>query len=597
MKRRFALLLAVITIQQSVVFAQTNPLIKYLPDNASMVMNFNAIKLAGNIPGESFRQSSVYREIMKDTKMPFNALLMNPEKSGIDFTAGVFLVMTNDATEEKPGPGATIFIKLRDAELFTANIKDLFKENSDSIIKKYGTDRIMQHEKGLTLGWNNDLLVIIPGYSKKEKEEQQQVYLTDSTSDIKDYDKLMNITIDKIQRSQRNLCFDLLTPKPQNVLSTNSHFISLMNTVADIKTWNNGMPNPLLGNKLSSILGTGLNKLQGFAGKSKTSIVNFENGKIVLQSSNYPNDEVAAIYKKYPKTTLNTDLTRRLPKGKILGLINTTYNPQMGMELMQKSGIKEMLEEFKKPMPFDFNLIAAAFGSNMLLAVIKSDEAAPVDSLTKSMDGIKLILALPIASKVKFDELKATVKQLIDSMQQGENGPKMMKGMKPAIKYNDSLFVLSLSPDVAADFINNTGTEPVPEWLQSKSQYPMLMNFNMKEIIKMALGKKLSAKNGKEEEILMNMFDEMIVYGGNYENESLNTTMEFQFTNKTDNALKQLFDMISLVAGKNERVINEANEGAKVDSIKLEKVEVVKEDNVAPPPPKKVTVKPKANGQ
>jgi hypothetical protein len=72
--------------------------------------------------------------------------------------------------------------------------------------------------------------------------------------------------------------------------------------------------------------------------------------------------------------------------------------------------------------------------------------------------------------------------------------------------------------------------------------------------------------------------------------------MEFQFSNKTDNALKQLFDMISLVAGKNERVINEEKEGAKVDSIKLEKIEAVKEGNEPPPPskrPKNVTIKPK----
>ncbi len=189
---------------------------------------------------------------------------------------------------------------------------------------------------------------------------------------------------------------------------------------------------------------------------------------------------------------------------------------------------------------------------------------------------------MPIANKAKFDELRTAVKGLMDSMQQGEGGPKMMKGMKPAIKYNDSLFVLSLSPDVATAFLNNTGTEPALEWLQAKKQYPMVMAINMREIFKMVLGKKRSAKNGKEEEMLMNMFDEMIVYGGNFENEGLNTTMEFQFTNKTDNALKQLFDLISLVADKNKTVANE--EAAKVENMKMEEAPAVVIDTLPPPP-------------
>jgi hypothetical protein len=446
----------------------------------------------------------------------------------------------------------------------------------------------------MTFGWNNDLFVMTTATDRKVKEELLQLWADSTTR--KDFDLSVMQVADKLKNAQRNLCFNLLTPKPQNSLGKNSRFLTLMNQAGDIKIWNNGMTNPLLGNKVMGLLTSSVyGKLMAFAGKSKTSILNFENGKIVMQNNTYPNDDVAAIYKKYPKTTLNSDLTRRLPKGTILALINTTYNPKMGMELMQKSGFKEMLEDFKKPVPFDFNLITNAFGSNMMLAVIKTDEATPVDSLTKSMDGIKLVMAMPIANKAKFDELRATVKGLMDSMQQGEGGSKMMKGMNPAIKYNDSLFVLSLSPDVATAFLNNTGTEPALEWLQAKNQYPIVMAINMREILKMVMGKNRSAKNGKEEEMLMNMFDEMMVYGGNFENEGLNTTMEFQFTNKTDNALKQLFDLISLVADKNKTVASE--EAAKVEDIKMEEAPAVVIDTLPPLPPKpikKTMVKPKA---
>jgi Domain of unknown function (DUF4836) len=605
MKKRFVLLLTVLIIQLT-VFSQTNPLIKYLPDNASTVINFNAKALAAKIPAASFRQSFIYQEMMKDPKMPLNILLTAAEKSGIDFSAGIFVVITNDTIEKKSEgsvgssqePGFNIFIKLSNAALFTANMKEMLTEK-DGTITMYGTDRIIQNGKDMTIGWNNDVLVITSATDKKIKQELNELY--NDTTGQRNYKTTYDQISYKLKNAQRNICFSLLTPKSQNLLINNSQFITVMNTAADITSWNNGLSSPLGNNKIIGMLGSGLSRLQGFTGKSNTSVVNFENGKIVMQSNRYPNDEVAAIYKKYPATPVNTDLSRRLPKGKILGLINTSYHPQMITDLLQKSGVTEMLEELKKPIPFDINAISSAFGGNMLMAVIKSDEIESADSLTRSMDGIKLIVAMPIANKVKFDELKVSLKQVWDSMQQAEDGSKMMKGMKPVVKYTDSLFVLSLSPDVATAFINNAGTGTAPEWLQSKSQYPMVMQINMKEIIEMVIGKKRSAKNAEEEQMIINMFDQMVLYGGNYENESLTANMEFQFSNKNDNALKQLFDMINLVAGKKGQQVNE--EAATTDNIKVEEVtiqEVVDEEIKEPPPPKpikKATLKPKAKAK
>jgi hypothetical protein len=46
------------------------------------------------------------------------------------------------------------------------------------------------------------------------------------------------------------------------------------------------------------------------------------------------------------------------------------------------------------------------------------------------------------------------------------------------------------------------------------------------------------------------MFGNLVMYGGNFEKDHLTTTMEFQFSNTTDNSLKQLFEMISIAAEK-----------------------------------------------
>ena len=127
----------------------------------------------------------------------------------------------------------------------------------------------------------------------------------------------------------------------------------------------------------------------------------------------------------------------------------------------------------------------------------------------------------------------------------------------------------------------------------------MLMNVNMKEVFKMVLGKKMAAKEGKEEQRIMNMFDQFTVYGGKYENESLSTTMEFSFTNATDNSLKQLFELINLVTAGKEGRISGNNEEVKVQEVTIEEIKQEKDYREPPPPPppakpsKKVIAKPK----
>ena len=583
MKRKFVLLLT-IAMQQALLFAQTNPLVKYLPDNTSMVISFNPVSLTKKIPGETFRQSAVYREMMKKDSTEVMAFLSTPSVSGIDFSNDLLIAFTTGATEEQPKMSVHLFGSIKNEALFAISMKKMAKK-TDSV-KIYGTDKILYKENGSpSIAWNNSVFVI--NLNSGSAMTAVSVPYND-TATQEEYNRAVQRATEKMMKAQRNLCFELLTQKQKKIFGADSRFINQMSAAGDIKIWSNGMQSPLAGR----IFGlAGLNKLQTPAGGSKTSSINFENGKIVMQSNSYPDEAVTAVYKKYPTTPVNTDLSRHLPKGKLLGLISTSYNPEMAMELMQKSGLKEMVAEMKGKMPFDLNLITASFGNNMMLAVIKSDDISSEDSLTRSIDGIKLLLAMPIADKVKFDEMRKSVHHLWDSLKNGESGGKMMKELNPFIKYNDTLFVLSLSPDVATAFLNNTGTEPVPDWLQSKSQYPMLININMKEIIKMVLGKKMAGKNGQDEQKLMDMFDQVIMYGGNYENESMNTTMEFKFSNQNENALKQLFDIVNMIAGKNKNAVMNQEKNAKMDSVRLEKTEQVNGDKMPPPPPSKKSLK------
>lgn len=600
MKHRKNLLLVAALLLQSAAFAQINPLLKYLPDDVTTVVHFDVQRMGSKIPGDVFRQSSLYRQMLKNPDENFSKFLSQPETAGIDFSAGIILAIKYQGKDryDREQPIIHLLVKLKNAETFTNTIKGLIKDEPD-MIKVYGTDRIIATEGKMTAGWNNDVFVITTGYSQEITDEIYKYHnfvdtiaLNDTaTRPHFDFEGMM----ERFKKSQRDLCFQLLAPKNSSSLNSNTHFTTAMNNDADIKMWNSGNSNPFTEN-IFPMTGM-LSKLQSFSGTNKTALISFEDGKIVVKSRNFPEGTVADIYKKYPAPSQNMDLVRRLPQGTLMGLMNMSFNQGMANELLLKTGLLEMLDSIKNEIPFDISLIPGVFKSNMMLAVVKSDITTTTDPTTSKMEGFLLILAMPIADKAKFEELKSAIMPAWDSLKTSK--ATMFREAMPYAKNNDELLVLSLSPEVAEAFLNNPGTGQVPEWLQAYGKYPMVLNINMREMLAMSLGKNRPEKNdiNKNETAILNKFGHIIAYGGEYENEGINSTIEFRFSNESENSLKQLFEMANESAEKNEEVIisegkQEAagNEKMKIESIEIKEIKQ-EENKIEPPPPPPPPVK------
>ncbi len=567
-----------VLFSQVPVFSQQTPLIKYLPAGASMVMSFNPVKLATKIPGETFRQSFIYREMMKNENTDLKAFLADPSVSGIDFTRDLLVVSVNDSSGGRTGTSFNIFGLLKDESLFAGTVRKIAKE--DDPVHTYGTNKILFTGKGgSVLAWNEEVFVFNTVNKKNLQLELSELY-SDTTGDV-DFEKKMEEYNFRLRKTQRDACFELLTPKPGNPFYYNNPFTSLMTTAGDIKLWNNGGPNPALRgiNPMEQVF----SQLQSLAGKNKTSVINFENGKISGHSQSYMEGPLADIYKKYPTATLNTELMRRLPAGTLLGLVITSVNTGLAKEMIQQTGLNKMLDSIKSKIPFDLSLLTTAFKNNMMLAVIKSDNIQ--EQPAGKMQGIEFILAIPVADKAKLEELKQAVTKIMDSLKTSGKGEKMMKDFKPVVRYNDSLFVLSLSENTATAFLNNPGTGALPEWLQSYNRYPMLMSLNLKELVSMLFQKKEGGNGGKEQQIknLTGRFDQLVISGGNYENGSLNSSMEFRFSNQEENALKQLFDMINMAGEESNRAKAESSKEMKKERMMMEE----KPELPPPPPPVK----------
>jgi hypothetical protein len=648
--KKFILLSFCLSFLIATGFPQTNKLTRYLPANAGMVMSFNPIEIAKKIPGETFRQSAMYREMMKGDDGELRAFLSDPSVCGIDFSENLILVTETDTSSTHSSNIVNVFGVLKNEALFSLAVKKLIKEK-ESELKIYGNNRILLSGNfGPAIAWNDEIFVFTSGNKNAAMQEMQGLWsypsdtavvemidsavvaidsaymVPDTVATPTEYEKNMEAITEKLNKMARDHCFELLTPKNNNPFFSHTVFNKLMSETGDIRIWSNGTG---MGSgsmkRLPYPVRALMDRLQSLSGDNKTAVINFENGKITGTSRNYITGGMAEAYTKYPSVPLNTSLVRRLPEGKLLALAATSMHPDMMKEMWKKSGLGDLIDSMKGEMPFDASLLNGTFGSNALFAVLSipenktnSNEDMEGGRIASLLKGIQIIIAMPLTNKARFEQLKASITKAIQDMSPKEdpaeenngekNQAKMLDAFKPVIKYNDSLCVISFSEKVATDFINNNSTGAVPEWLQSAGHHTMLFNLNLSELINtiyVSAGSP-TGKGDVEAKQILGMLDKMIITGGDYSNGSVNSKMEFRFTNQNENALKQLFDLINNMAEQKQKaredddaavLLEEKKEETETITIQAINQEGIKESPPPPPPPmeevRKVPVKKK----
>lgn len=524
------------------VHAQDNPLLDYLPEKTKMVVTFNPVRLAQKVPGETFRQSFIYREMMKDPSSPANQFFTDISKTGVSVSQDLLLVISEGASPEIKR--THLLGLLQDREKFESMIRVVAP---DAEIKTYGTDRIITGG-GTLLAWNNRVFVIAnakyPDDNSYPFTDTVTTYVDDTTTttisvpefDSTAYSKWLEETIEKAEKNSRELGFELLTPRNGNPLSLNAKFRSHLSEPGDVHIWNADNAGPM-GNNIFPMQNL-FSQLASLVSGTRTAVLSFENGKIIMRNINYPNDEMAAIMTKHPPVAAGEELLKSIPKGNLLALVNSTYSPAFANELFKTGPFRELTDSLKKMVSFDITKIPAAFGNQMMLAVVQNDESS-------SKLGIEVILAIPIADFVQFKKMGEELINLYDSLRKTDSTSKFFQEFKPVIRHTENLMVFSLSEKAATGFMDGSLTQQAPAWTKEYTKYPMFMHIDLHQIMQMAFTKGGSKELDTDEQWMLDQFNQVIVYGGSFENGASRTTTEFRFKDQNENSLQQVFQMIN----------------------------------------------------
>ncbi len=345
MKPKYCLTtLIVLFISLTNSFGQTHPFTRYLPENTSVVMHIDLVRLATKAPWAKIRESEMYKQMTGDDS-PLKNIFSSPLTAGIDYSAGLMIVVSKNS-EEGREPLTYLLGKVSNVDMFTKTISTLNGKDKVSI-SQFGTDRMILSD-GPNLAWNNNIFVV-PFGNKGISEA-----IMPDFSDTTDENSFSNFNFEEeLKKAQRDLCFELLAPKSTDKFSANLVFNDLLKTAGDIRFWTTGSGN-MMGNKIVPMNDL-LKELEDFTSGTKTAVINFEAGKIVATSLSYPSKTMADLHAKYPFTPFNTDLVKRLPNGKLLGIINSSYNSGMLNEILERNTIRSFTDSIGKLLPFDLD--------------------------------------------------------------------------------------------------------------------------------------------------------------------------------------------------------------------------------------------------
>lgn len=515
---------------------QTNPLFNYIPEDATTVIHIDLNRLYSKSPAENIKNNPLFIDLMNKPNSPWASILSNPSGSGIDFSAGVLVTLKEKTGNEFGGrerKDANFFFKLNNATQFSSHMQKLSADGNKEI-RQYGTDHVVVDDSKMAAAWNNEVFVIA-----SMPDDYSMWSVEDDTVALSAFEILKRKEL--AMRDRRHNCFRLLTAKPGNQVSKEAHFVQLMKQEADIKVWGDQskLPVPEMGPLAI------LKNFQRFKSQKSTAVINFENGKISMHGKNYPDPLIAEVYRQFQSSSQNGELMRKIPPDNLLGMISVSMDPNATKTIMQMAGFQNLYDSIKHQLPvdLDFATLSGAFKPNMLMAV-SLNEKLKDDPAAKKFGGFEVLAAIPIADKAKFEMLREKLIPFIDSIKR--KNPEKTRDV-PVLRFNDEFVVMALAPPTAEAFLYNPAPGEAPSWIHEFNQYPVVMNFNFRKLFQLISKSEKMDNINTAESAMVNSFDQVYLYGGNYNAGAIEMNMEFRFTDKEKNALSQLFDLLTKI--------------------------------------------------
>jgi Domain of unknown function (DUF4836) len=507
-------LLAVVSLLVLASCKKTNKEGRFIPKDAAIAVHVNGATLSAKLPWEEVKQNVLFKEIYADSGITAFAkqALENPDNSGIETKTDMLFFAERDSSG-----GIVAFTgTIKDAEKFKLFNLDVTKGGSQS--ERDGVNYISKYP--VCVAWN------------KEKF----VYITDAP-------QFNQQSTNTKSRDLGVACKNIFDLKESNSLGEDEKFTTLLKKAGDLHFWMNAEQLNKGGITNAALSMISLNKL--YEGNITTATVNFENGKILIDTKSYANKEMTAVYKKMGGKNIDEDMIKRLPAKEVAAVFAMSYKPEGIKDFLKVLGVEGYANMGLAFAGFSMDDFIKANKGDVLIAVtdLKQKDAPYVFSDNpKSADNNftqpDIIFATSIGDKEAFNLL----------IKAAEKFGKSAAGDLPIAYSSDGKhFVLGNSKENIAKF--SAGPVNNFTFLSKINGHPFGGYINMQFILKSIetnFGKDSTAKVFYDASV--KMWDNVYMKGGDYDDGGMNSNIEIDLMDKNTNSLKQLNQYLGLVS-------------------------------------------------
>lgn len=493
-----------------------------IPKTAGLVLHINTPSLASKLTWEDIKNAGWFKEIYADaTDTVARELLNDPGASGINTDADLVFF----TSPRGKGGYAAFEGTLKDAAAFEAFNK---KAEPAGTTKKEGDITVFKGKENTIATWNGTQFIYIvdmPGMNMNSRYSGMSGY------EPFPYDSLVAFAK------------ELYTLKSSNSLADDKKYAALTKEAGDIHMWFNA--ETMLGNSLSDMMSM-MKASVLFEGNITAASINFDNGKIVMSTKSYYNDELKKIYEKYPMKNVDPSAFSRVPAQNVVAAFSFNYPPDGLKDFMKVIGVDGFVNSFMGDLGYSVDEFVKANKGDVLFTVsdleVKTqtitmpgdEEGTPGPSYTSTKPEFKAMFATSINDKPSFDKLIASIKSKF-----GEEAERNPLGVTYAL--NDKWFAAGNSQEQVDGFLAGSSNKQ-HAFISKISGHPAGFYVDLQKVLQ-EFHKADTDTISPTRQVLaesLKMWEDIIVTGGEIKDGAREGTAVVNLVDKSANSLKQL---------------------------------------------------------
>lgn len=394
-----------ITSCKKAVPAQT----KFIPKNALFVAVVNSKMMQSKLAKNQSTIENIIRSVSgSDTTVSKGQQeLEDLKSSGIDFDENLYVAIVQKGGGVATGKGSIVtsaVASLKDAKKLEAYIK---KKDPASEVRKEKDYSYTTIQGDKIVAWGKDVIVMM-SYQRAMSPADMEYDSTTGSFNLKN-------PAAAATDLKRDVEADFNLKEDQSVASV-PEFRDLMQEKADVGMWINSS---------SSVedLPLSLPKLKELLSNSFTAAtVNFENGKITVNSKSYYSKDFRDLLKNYTGPTADLGLIENYPSDDINGFGVFSFNPQLidgivkylevgalvDSYLSKFMGANYTLQDALKAIKGDFAITISDFKTEGKNASPQPKVALPSDTsgeVTERKANLKMLMNIPVGDKVQMNRI------------------------------------------------------------------------------------------------------------------------------------------------------------------------------------------------